>query len=120
MKSLFGIQFGKRDETEDQYVARVRKNDRIVRRFKPFWLLIFICHAGLLVAIVSLFDLATETEAESPWRHWLGFGLGLIFGLWFALILAQAVISVKHYLDAKHGFRTERLLIKYYDQTKGK
>jgi hypothetical protein len=43
-------------------------------------------------------------------------GLGVIFGVVLCVIAAQTGIIIRHWIDARQGFRTERLMLKYHDE----
>ncbi|TLD72556.1 hypothetical protein FEM03_00325 [Phragmitibacter flavus] len=49
-----------------------------------------------------------------------GLALGGMFGFMFVLTAAQAALSLKYWIDSRSGYRTERLMLQYYDTLKDK
>ena len=119
MMSIFGIRFGKRNESDDEYVARIRKHDRMIRKSTYFWLALALAHLVLIVwlfdLLINVADMVSRVGEHNSSGHWWGFTFGTVFGLWFCLIFFQGAQALKHWLEGKTGFRTERLLLKYYD-----
>jgi hypothetical protein len=108
--------FQKKALSDDEYIEQVRKRDRVFRRMRWVWF-------GLLVALVVVLFCFSHTVqkisaelGEDRGDYSAGLFLGICFGFLFVMISAQAAIALKHWLDSRHGFRTERLLILYHDR----
>lgn len=100
--------------SDDEYIEMIRKRDRIFRRTRWIWV-------GLLVALIVVLFWFNRTVqkisakmGEDQAEYSAGFFLGISFGFVFVMVSAQAAMALKHWLDSRHGFRTERLLILYH------
>lgn len=109
----------KRTLSDDEYIELIRKRDLVFRRIRWVWL-------GLLVALVVVlfwFNHSVQKISaklgEDQGDYPAGLFLGICFGFLFVVISAQAAMTLKHWLDSRHGFRTERLLILYHDRLVG-
>jgi general stress protein CsbA len=122
MKSFLGIHSKPRNESDDEYVKRIRKQDRTRKKLAWLWPVISVLNLATMLAIAFLVQLLAEKltvikEFASAYKayFWSGFFLGILFGVWAGLVVIKAALDLKHWRDAKHGFRTEQLLLKYYD-----
>ncbi len=112
--TVFGLPLCRR-KTDAEYIASVRK---VVSRSK--WMIVgygiaAILWFGMCVLIpCTVFDLVSAEFGGD------GTGLGLIIGLvsgYFAgYFLIQGGSCLVHMLTAKQGLRTERLMLKFYDE----
>jgi len=106
----------KRTLSDDEYIELIRKRDRVFRRMRWVWF-------GLLVALLAVLFWFNHTVqkisaklGEDRGDYSEGMFLGICFGFLFVIICAQAAMTLKCWLDSRHGFRTERLLILYHDR----
>ena len=102
--------------TDAEYVERVRKQDRTRRRMWWLWpaLLVAMFYAlSQFVGIIQRFTAGFPTEKK---LLYFALGLGVIFGVVLCFIAAQTAIFIKNWIDARQGFRTERLMLKYHDE----
>lgn len=104
--------------TDDEFVARIRQTIALWDRWRTWMILL---HVGLLAAAVLVFSNAMPMvvqvvqPANAPWAL-----LGFILGATFGWALVGVVFGLIHGLTlAFSGFRTERLLIKFYDENLG-
>jgi hypothetical protein len=78
----------------------------------------------LIAAVCCLFGFVgvvreiTEDRTDSRRMIYVGLALGAVFGFMCVVIAAQAGHFLKQWYEARHGFRTERLMLKYHDQLK--
>ncbi len=111
--------FFKKKLSDDEYVEQVRKRDLAGRRLQWVWLILFL---------VSIFALKNFPDLIDRWSGLLngknkfvfaGIFLGFTFGLMLATIVVQTGICLKLWINARTGFRTERLMLKYHDELSG-
>ena len=50
--------------------------------------------------------------------YYTGFALGITFGFILIMILFQAAHCFKQWLNARTGYKVEKLMLKYYDELK--
>jgi len=112
--------FHKRPLPDEEYVEKIRRHDRLFRRMRWIWLALFL---GLICCLVSFAGLVQRVAADIPNGRSMfngGLALGGMFGFMFVVTGAQAVLTLKHWIDSRSGYRTERLMLQYYDKLKDK
>jgi len=106
--------------SDDEYVEMIRKRDRVLRKLWWMWLALGI----LVIVCLIIFSYSLETIRESFGPDDTltigGFILGALFGFMYAGIWVQGAIALKNYVDSRSGYRTERLLLRYYDELKNR
>ena len=112
--------FRRKTLSDDDYVEKLRKQDRSFRRIRWIWPILFSLSIGGLYYFGELVKSFPGPVPEIKSVYYSGFALGAIFGFIFVGAAAQTGIALKHWLDARSGFRTERLLLQYHDQLKNK
>jgi hypothetical protein len=112
--------FRREKMSDEEYVESVRKLDKQLRRGQWLWPVLLIFMFCFLFYLGSkLPDLMDLVPNEKKMKV-AGMILGAIFG--FALMqTAYGVgIFIKHWMEARNGFRTERLMLKYHDEVVNK
>lgn len=114
--------FRRKALSDEEYVEKVRKGDRTIRRIRWIWPLLFI---GLICCLFAFLELIPRLAAQTDkvtgdGSFYGGLALGAMFGLLFVFTAAQAGHAIKEWLDARRGFRTERLMLRYHDELQGK
>ncbi len=102
--------------SDDEYVEQIRKRDRQFRRMRWFWPLLAIAMIYILTDIASLVSSITKDFTMDQQVVATGLIFGGMFGMLFAVVCMQTGLCIKHWLDVRTGFRTERLLLKYHDE----
>ncbi len=116
MYNFAGINFMRKPISDEKYVEQIRKQDHLLRRM--WWL----GPVGLLVMLYCLIRLADIVEGLTAHLQlerklvYAGLLLGVSFGLLLTSIAVQTGNFIKHWIDTRHGFRTERLMLKYHDE----
>ena len=102
--------------SDEEYVEQIRKRDWQFRRWRWLWPLLALAMIYILADISRL--VASITKDFSMDRQLVAAGLifGGMFGMMFAVVCMQAGLVLKQWFDARNGFRTERLLLKYHDE----
>lgn len=106
--------------SDEEYVERVRKRDRVFRRMRWIWpalFLFWVCCFCILAGFMQRFT------ADIPIDRAIFYGgllLGAVFGFMFVMFAAHAGLAVKEWIDARSGFRTERLMLQYHDKLNDK
>ena len=106
--------------SDDDYVEKIRKKDRANRRIGWIWPILFILWLSGLFYFSVLVKSFPGRIPEIKSGYYSGFALGVTFGLVFVSIVIQMGVVLKHWLNSRSGFRTERLLIQYHDRLKSK
>jgi len=78
---------------------------------------------GVLYGLVTFVEIIQRFTAGLPIDKRLLYsavGTGVIFGVAVSMIAAQTGIIIKHWIDARQGFRTDRLMLKYHDELREK
>jgi len=97
--------------SDEEYVEKTRKKVKAVHRLRWLWPSIFLCYFGLFIWFVEI------TERPEPDQYELfGFVSGAITGLGFCFTTVMAGSCLRNWWDSYRGWRTERLLLKYYDE----
>lgn len=108
--------FRRRQLSDTEYVEQVRKRDRTIRRMRWLWPLLLL---AMLCCLLWLAELV-QTIPDEKMLVYVGLLLGASFGFIFSIVAAHAALCVKQWIEARHGFRTERLMLKYYDELNNK
>jgi hypothetical protein len=99
--------------SDAEYIEKMRKKVNTVYRLRWFWPIMFLCYFGLFIWCTTVFDrVIPKPDHNQVW----GFVFGAIMGLGFGLTTAMAGFCILHWWEAYRGWRTERLLLKYYDE----
>jgi hypothetical protein len=99
--------------SDEAYIEKIRKKVNTVNRLRWLWPILFFC---LFACLIWFIELMTEIEPNPDKYTVLGFTTGIIFGLFFLFTTAQAAECLRNWWEAYRGWRTERLLLKYYDE----
>ena len=103
--------------SDEEYVEQIRKNDRTFRRMRWWWPCLFVGTLFVLAwsgdVVRKIIEWCFPGEKETVY---LGLCLGISFGLMLFTVGFQAAMCLKHWIDARSGYRTERLLLQYHDQ----
>lgn len=106
--------------SDAEYAEKIRKRDRSMRRMWWIWPILLL---AMLYILVRFGDFIQDFTADFPVEKkmvYAGIFLGVTFGLMLSVIALHAGLCIKHWIDARQGFRTERLMLKYHDELKGK
>ena len=99
--------------TDEQYIEKIRKRVNTVNRFRWFWPILLL---AVFFCIIKFVDLIQKIDPNPDNKTVLGFTLGIVFGIFTVFTVAQAAHCLRTWWKAYHGWRTERLLLKYYDE----
>lgn len=99
--------------TDEQYIEKIRKRVNTVNQFRWFWPVLFL---AVFFGIFKFANLIQKIVPNPDNKTKLGFMLGIVFGMSIIFIAGQAALCLKNWWEAYHGWRTERLLLKYYDE----
>ena len=108
--------FRRKQLSDAEYVEKIRKRDRTLRRLWWIWPILFL---AILYILVRFGDFIQEFIADFPVEKkmvYAGLFLGMTFGLILSMLALHAGICIKHWIDARQGYRTERLMLKYHDE----
>ena len=111
--------FRRKQLTDAEYVEQVRRRDRTLRRMWWMWPLLLL---ATLYCLMRGFDLVHGLSADFPVEKqivYTGVLLGVLYGFVLSMLAFQAGHCIKQWVDARKGFRTERLMLKYHDELKG-
>jgi|GEM_PF-1665356 len=110
----------RRQVSDEEYVEKVRKQDRTIRRMWWLWpVLLFATLYCLIRYAGSVQDITADFQLEKKMVY-AGLFLGTTFGFMLSMIAIQSGMCIKQWIDARKGFRTERLMLKYHDELKQK
>lgn len=109
--------------TDEEFVEKVRKEERNLRRFWWIWplLLVAFVYATVQFAFVvhGFADTATSYGVGVEERLvYLAVANGFMFGLLFFMFAFNAGQCLRQWHAWRHGRKTERLLLKYYDEAR--
>jgi hypothetical protein len=100
--------------SDEEFIERLRGTmatwDRLRRRLRVFYLLLAVAVVGLVVAVCLLL---TNLMGRGIQGQNLGFALGFILGLFLGGLTFKVGFGLMDSLSC--GYRSERLLIRYYD-----
>ncbi len=106
--------------SDQAYVEEIRKRDYTFRRIRWIWAVLLVLSLVAMFIFNDFIQGINDSFPESEAGLDRGLILGAIFGFMFAMLASQAGHCFNEWLDARNGYRTERLLLKYYDELKGK
>ena len=109
------MKLGRRLSDED-YVARVRKRDRDVRRTQWTWPILLVVMFYCLAQGPHLVLQYTHDAPVSKQYAYTMLALGAIYGCFLLVVAAQAAAVVWKWIESRRGFRTERLMLRYHDE----
>jgi hypothetical protein len=102
--------------SDDEYVARLRQNDRNIRRARWIYPVCLVVNVGVVYVVATnfrfLLDLSKETRIA-----FLAFAGGTVYAGALLFFLFATIDSIIGWLKVENGYRTERLLLKYYDES---
>jgi len=110
------MKFWRKTLSDEEYVEQIRKRDRIFRWMQWIWPVLLI---ALVCCLFSFAGLIQKFAADIPTDRAMFYGglvLGGLFGFMFIMTAAQAGLALKQWIEARRGFRTERLLLQYHDR----
>ncbi|MEI7901291.1 MAG: hypothetical protein WCK89_13645 [bacterium] len=99
--------------SDEEYIAKIRKRVNTVNRFRWFWPILFLSFFACLIKFV---DLIQKIEPNPDNHTVMGFAIGITFGMFLVFTTVQAAHCLRNWWEAYRGWRTERLLLKYYDE----
>ena len=113
------MMIGWKQVSDDEYVEQVRKQDRTIRRMWWLWPVLLF---GMLYGLIRVAGFVKAITADFSHKEMIYAGLlfGVTFGLMISMIAIQSGMCIKQWIDARKGFRTERLMLKYHDELKQK
>lgn len=109
--------FKKKQLSEIEYVEKIRKRDFTRRRFQWIWPILMVLFFLCLFQYCQIISRISNPLEDD--KNMIGLGIGFSFGLALNSIAVHFGMSLKHWIDARKGYRTERLLLKYYDAMQG-
>lgn len=110
--------FQRKTLSDAEYIDLLRKRDRVFRRMGWVSLGLFVAIFGVLLQFVYKIQKYSGSLPEDESGYRAGLVLGICLGLMFVIFTAHAGITLKNWIESRHGFRTERLLIQYHDRLK--
>jgi len=102
--------------SDEEYIERIRKSDRNFRRMRWVWLMLLSAMFGVLAWFSHSVQKISTNLPEEKSLFSAGMAPGIIFGFLFVMIAARAGMALKPWVDSRSGFRTERLLLHYFDK----
>jgi len=102
-----------RQISDEEYVEKTRKKVKSVHRLRWLWPSFFLCYFGLFIWFLQISE---QVEPKPDHYEVWGFVSGAIMGLGFGFTTFAAGICLRNWWDSYRGWRTERLLLKYYDE----
>lgn len=106
----------KREITDDEYVDHVRRALAQPMRYNWLFLLQMLIVLWILIYLGWQMAAAMQTPRSDGSAFQLGVILGIGFGLGAAIVLYHVFRYLRHWADVRSGFRTQRLLVQYYDR----
>lgn len=98
---------------DDELIANIRKSIRFIDRYRLWWIL---ANVGMLVLgiwiSIEAFRVVQGIGIGNANPAMLGFSIGAMIGLSASCTMHQLIFNV---LSALANFRSERLLLRYYD-----
>lgn len=120
MKEFLSIPYMWKTNTDEEYVELVRRYLNVRRTVAYFSLAVgFLCIAiGIGIPLV-IFNMIVMDHAQLAWKEaqpglWFGWFIGSLGGFFLLMGVLQFGLS----LNSFKGNRTERLLLKYFDENK--
>ena len=104
--------------SDDEYVEKIRNQDHTRRRLWWLWPVLFVGMSyGLIVFSYIIEKFAANFTGEKKLLYSC-LCLGVIYGVGLCVTAAQTALIIRKWIEARHGFRTERLMLKYHDEFK--
>jgi len=110
------MKFRRKTVSDAEYVEQLRKHDRIFRRIQWVWPVLLSALVYCLFGFVGMIQTFANDIVGDRAIFYGGLALGATFGFIFIMTVAQAGLALKQWSEARRGFRTERLLLQYYDR----
>jgi hypothetical protein len=102
--------------TDEEYVSRVRKRDRDVRRTQWMWPIVLVAMFYCLAQGPHLVLQYTSRAPVSKQYAYTMLALGFVYGVFLLMVATQAAVVVWKWIESRRGFRTERLMLRYHDE----
>lgn len=112
--------FGRKQISDAEYVEQIRKRDRSIRRMSWIWPILLLAMVYLLIRLGDIIQEFSVDFSVEKKMVYAGLLLGVVFGFILNTIAHYAGNFIKHWIDARQGFRTERLMLKYHDELREK
>ena len=103
--------------SDDDYVARIRKRDLAFRRSRWAYPVAFVVFVGALCYVAIEFR-GVFQFSEGSRLALVGFLAGVLYAGMLLFLWWATIDCVIEWVRARGGHRTERLLLKYYDELK--
>ena len=112
--------FKRKQLSDAEYVEKIRKRDHTLRRMWWIWPILLFATLYVLIRFGDFIQRFMSDFPVEKQMMYSGLFLGMMFGFTLSVIALQAGVCIKHWIDARQGFRTERLMLKYHDELIGK
>jgi hypothetical protein len=107
-----------RTPTEEEIIAKARKNLTIQRRWRFVWPVLFLAFMLMIPWFLNLAQhhiaILPETERET----WVGWAYGFVSGALVFMIAGSAGMSLGYWIQWRKGNPQDRLLVEYHDRIK--
>ena len=101
--------------SDDDYVAKVRKNNLVLRRSQWAYPFAFILNAGAFYLVATNINLLVKFSEGSRLAA-VGFLAGVIYAGVLLFVFVGTIGFLVQWTTIRRGNRTEKLLLKYYDE----
>lgn len=108
--------FRKKRLSDNEYVELIRKRDRVFRKWRWVWFVLMIAAFVTMFFFNHMVQRISSEPGIDRDKYDAGMFLGITFGFFWVLICVNATVTLWNWIQAKSGFRTERLLLEYYDK----
>ena len=108
--------FRQKQLSDAEYVEQIRRRVRTHRRMWWVWLLLFF---AMLYGLVRFGVLVAAITGDFPAEKGVvatGLFVGVLFGFALSLIAHRVEQYLIQWILARQEFRTEQLMLKYYDE----
>jgi len=103
--------------TDDEYVGWIKEKDRNVRRSRWVHPVCLLVNVGVIYLVARNFSFVLELP-QSSCLAVLAFVAGVLYGGVLLFLLFSTIGAVMAWWDVRNGHRTERLLLRYYDENR--
>jgi len=116
MKQFFSMPSWWRPKSDEEYARWIRRFVKMQKGMAAFNLAVaLLCFGAAIGFGYSLLNIVAHPERLTFLELTPGIALGFLIGLMSGLFVFLGAIYVGVFLSFLLGFRTERLLLKYYD-----